>query len=78
MEPGQVSMGLNMHLLVLAICFDKLRKFGKGQKLVSDVSIGLNVPLHASADLGRESRHVEKVFTGVYQDFEKISTFSKC
>jgi hypothetical protein len=50
-----------------------LRKFGKGQKLVSDVSTGLNVPLHASADPGRESRHVEKVFAGVYQDFEKIS-----
>ena len=33
MKPGQVSMGLNMHLLVLAVSFDMLGKFGKGQKL---------------------------------------------
>ena len=81
MKPGQASMGLNMHLLVFGDSFDMLRKFGKGQKLVSDVSIGLNVPQHASADLGRESRHVEKVFTSLtmisrkFQDFEKISRF---
>ncbi len=37
MKPGQASMGLNMHLLVFADSFDMLRKFGKGQKLVSDV-----------------------------------------
>ncbi len=62
-------MGLNMHLLVFADSFDMLRKFGKGQKLVSDV------PQHASADLGRESRHVENVFTRLTMISRKFSRF---